>query len=121
MRKLHHVPPLASVVPLAFRARTCQEYCWRAARPPAEADVPVVDVHDEHEPLVSETHHSYVVAPELAAHVSVTGRDRFFWPFAGESLENAPGSVCTACVVNVHQVPASAGVSPAAFEARACQ
>ena len=53
-----------------------------------------MEVHDAQDPLVVETHHSYEVAPVLAPQVSATGLDRFFWPFDGESFENAPGSVC---------------------------
>ena len=80
-----------------------------------------MEVHVVQDPLVVETHHSYEAAPALAPQVSATGLDRFFWPFDGESFENAPGSVCAGWVENVHQAPPSATVSPAALVARTCQ
>ena len=121
VEKFHHAPLLASVVPFAFRALTCQKYRWRAARPPTETVVAVVAVHDEQEPLVVDTHHSYEVAPELDPQLRATGLDRFFCPFVGESFANAPGGVAPAWVVNDHQLPPSPKVSPAVFVARSCQ
>ena len=76
VRKLHQVPPLASVVPTPLIARTCQKYTLFDVRPLTEAEVDVAGFHDEHVPLVSETHHSYDAAAELAPHLSVSG---CFW------------------------------------------
>ncbi len=74
-----------------------------------------------HVPLTVETHHSYPVAPALAAHLSVTGERWFRAPFPGEAFEKAAGGVGPGWVANVRQTPLSASVSPAVFVALTCQ
>jgi hypothetical protein len=118
--KLHQVPAFASVVPPAFRARTCQYWTVLDGSDGVRADVDVVDVHVEQLPLVVETHHSYETAPGLAAHLSVTGERTFVTLFPGEDLENAPGTG-DASVANIQNAPPSAYVVPVAFVARTSQ
>ena len=60
-------------MPRPLTARTCQKYAFFDVSPVTDAEVEVAGLHDEQVPLVTETHHSYEVAPELAAHLSVIG------------------------------------------------
>lgn len=89
-------------------------------RPETVVVVAVVDVQLAQDPDADETHHWYEVAPVLACQLKDTVVERFLWLFLGEILLNEPGSDA-ACVVNAHHAPASAVVSPPAFEARTCQ